>query len=152
MTTVAARFASKVDRSGGDDACWPWLSWVDDHGYGRFTLNYRSQHAHRIALVLDGRDPGSGYACHTCDNKVCVNPRHLYVGTAQTNRRDAVARGRATYNPLRGEASPRARLTTAQVTAIRGAEGISQRQLAVAYGVSQGHISRIRTGRNWSHA
>lgn len=153
---LADRFREKVDRSGGPAACWPWLAYRDTRGYGRIEVGRRSVHAHRVALELAlGVELRSDeYACHHCDNKICVNPAHLYVGTARTNRIDAVTRGQARYNPRRGEAHTQARLTTSQVLELRAryaAGGIRQDELAAEYGVSQGSISRAIRRECWAH-
>jgi len=93
--------------------------------------------------------------CHTCDTPSCVNPFHLFVGTQGQNVRDAVAKGRMPVR--RGDAHPNAKLTDRQAADIReryrrgrGAtrwrRGLSQRELAAAYGVSQMVVSRIVRG------
>jgi hypothetical protein len=128
----------------------------DRRGYGRFSYRGRNDHAHRVALQIDlGIDlRPDQYACHTCDNKICVNPAHLYLGDARTNRVDAVVRGLARYNPLRGDAHMQARLTTSQVIELRAryaAGGIRQDDLAAAFGVSQASISRAIRRECWAH-
>lgn len=153
--TTAERFWAKVDVRTPDE-CWEWTGARDQHGYGRFGLDGRNQRAHQIALSLDGRPLTAGaYACHTCDNKPCVNPRHLYVGDATSNRRDAMEHGQARGFPHPvGDDHPGARLTAAAVSELRAryrAGGITQRLLAAEYGVAQGTISRAITGADWSH-
>lgn len=96
------------------------------------------------------------FVLHTCDNPACVNPDHLYLGTNADNMRDKVERGRSRYPvPARqGERHPLAKLTLAQVTAIRaettGRRG-EQKELASAYGVSRATICNILKGKSWSH-
>lgn len=85
---------------------------------------------------------------HTCDNKRCVNPNHLYLGSQQDNMRDRFARGRA--NIAVGERHGFAKFTEAQVRYIRGSEkGVCE--LARKFGVWHGAISKIRLRKNWKH-
>lgn len=147
------RFDRFVDRSGGPDACWPWLGFRNRKGYGKFDGGPLGQYAPRVALALDGRPVEDGrQACHHCDNPPCVNPRHLYSGTQLDNSRDAVARGRTAHNRLPGELHPNSKLTATAVVAIRTqlAAGATQRQVATAFAVSQSAISSIARGRSWS--
>lgn len=148
------RFWSKVDRSGGPSACHPWTAGRAEDGYGRFSD--RGSHnvlANRVALSLHlGHEP-VGLALHTCDNPPCCNPAHLYDGTHAQNMADARARGRR-----RGSRNGNARLTAAQVAEIRVAacagrykRGLNvQRELALRFGITQGMVSKIARGENWS--
>ena len=92
---TADRFMAKVDVRDPDD-CWLWTGAVSS-GYGTIRGDDgKTKKAHRVALEIAlGRpiDPGK-FVCHTCDNPPCVNPAHLYEGTAQDNSDDAVVRGR----------------------------------------------------------
>lgn len=95
MKSVRERFWSKVDRSGGPDACWPWLAGRGSHGYGAHYLPGRKQVlAHRHALSLVTLPPApNAHALHACDNKWCVNPAHLRWGTHAQNMFEAASRG-----------------------------------------------------------
>lgn len=76
------------------DGCWEWTGATDRDGYGVFNYAGKSHRANRVALLLDGRDPGEKFACHSCDNPRCVRPSHLFIGTNQDNMQDMVAKGR----------------------------------------------------------
>lgn len=75
--------------------CWIWTAPLSTLGYGWFRCNGKRTQAHRFSLeIFKGPIPEGLFALHTCDNRWCVNPDHLYVGTALDNARDMVARGR----------------------------------------------------------
>lgn len=97
MVADIQRFWSRVDQSGGVDACWPWITGRFTNGYGCFRADMRNQRAHRWLLgYLRGKPLGFGeMACHHCDNPPCCNPAHLFVGTAKDNAQDMVAKGRS---------------------------------------------------------
>lgn len=155
---VTDRFWAKVDKSAGRHACWPWTG-AKNQGYGWFRFDGRSQRASRVVWVIErGPIPGSLYVCHVCDNRACVNPEHLFLGTAGDNVRDMVAKGRDVSHVCpdrfcRGEAHGMSKLTASDVLEIReryGLGGISQAMLGREYGVSQSEICLIVNGVKWS--
>jgi hypothetical protein len=149
MTTLSDRFWSKVCKGSPAD-CWEWQASVRGFGYGQFNVAGSSLPAHRVAYELThGSIPKGLVVRHQCDNPRCCNPAHLEPGTKLDNAQDAVKRGR--LRPPRGVAHHRAKLTQAQVDAIR-TSAESNRALSEIYGMSDGQISRIRTGKSWSPA
>lgn len=93
------RFWEKVDKSGGDDACWLWGKQVNHNGYGIFHESKKLIGAHRWILgflrgsPLRWDDELKETANHKCNNPPCVNPVHLYIGNQKQNVADAVERG-----------------------------------------------------------
>src|SRR3990167_4061840 len=101
------RFWSKVDRSGGPDACWPWLKGRMYYGYGLFFIRKGkgkviNKSAHRSAWELThGAIPKGLFVLHSCDNPPCCNPSHLRLGTQADNIKDCIERGRNAPNAIR---------------------------------------------------
>lgn len=88
----AEQFWTRVEKTEG---CWVWKASTGSSGYGQFTLNGRRVNAHRVAWILaNGPIPNGDFVCHHCDNRRCVNPKHLFLGDARANIRDMWSKGR----------------------------------------------------------
>jgi hypothetical protein len=89
-------FWARVHKAGADD-CWNWSGGRSSDGYGVHKIRrYYRTAAHRIAYALANQEePGDFHVCHRCDNPVCCNPAHLFLGTAADNAQDKVQKGRA---------------------------------------------------------
>lgn len=131
-----------------ETGCWNWTAGKFPDGYGQFVEVKRSRGAHRVSYELHrGHIPKGMLVCHRCDNRGCINPDHLFLGTNSENMADMTAKSRQ----ARGSSNGRAKLTEADVLAIKSAVGITQQELARQYGVGQILISRIRRGKLWAH-
>lgn len=151
-TSTLVRFLASVDRSGD---CWAWTGRVDHDGYGVLGVTEKNgrtpdRRAHRIAYKLAfDRDPGKSCVCHRCDNRRCVNPDHLFLGTSEENTADRDAKSRQ----ARGERQGLSKLTESTVRDIRAALRRCDRQVDVArrFGVSQSLISAVKLRQVWGH-
>ena len=76
------------------NGCWEFQGNADRDGYRFFQFEGKDWRAHRLSVVFDGRNPTGKQVCHTCDNTSCVNPEHLFIGTAKDNAIDKTIKGR----------------------------------------------------------
>lgn len=144
------RFLAKAQKR--DNGCIEWTASIGPGGYGQFRLARQRKNmlAHRYAWTLaNGPIPDGMFVCHHCDNRLCVNPAHLFLGTPADNSADMVRKKRSKGAPRPGRTNPNARLTEIEVEAIR-ASSASIRALAEAFGVGKSQIHRIRHGLSWS--
>ena len=169
-TADICRLWGKIERRGPDD-CWPYvfareptprpLFWLKS--LGRCVLAYRA-----VWAVEHGEDP-SGLVCHSCDNPICCNPAHLWVGTPKDNSQDCAKKGRQflqrhpdqarwrapgiTVNQAKGSRIAMSKLDERQVAAIKARfrAGGRTNEIARAFGVKSCTITHIRTGRTWRH-
>jgi hypothetical protein len=120
------------------------------NGYGRVTWKNQEQYyAHRLSYELfRGPIPSGCVVCHHCDNRKCVNPDHLFIGTQKDNLADMAAKKRSCL----GEKNGQAKLTEKQACAIRSLAGArTTSELAETYGVSRHLIRKIQIGELWGH-
>jgi hypothetical protein len=151
-----ALFWAKVART--QEGCWVWQGTTSRNGYGLWTTGVRPSRrtvqAHRLSwVIVNGPIPEGMCVCHSCDVPPCVNPEHLWLGTARENARDKVAKGRMRRGDSRGERNGHARLTEEDVRAIRArvAGGETQTALAVEYGVHLITVSQAVRRLTWKH-
>lgn len=142
-------FWERVDKSAGVDGCWLWKGGVSSSGYGQVVLGSKAlgrkwMNTHRFVYeLIYGHIPAGMFVCHHCDVRLCVNPSHLFLGTAADNNADMRAKGRD--RQPKGETHPFARLKDSDVDAIRRlhSEGLTQTAVARRFGIHPATVSRI---------
>lgn len=147
------RFWSKVEVREGDD-CWHWTANKNWRGYGRFWIGRGNFQSHRFSWIIHYGDiPNGFHVLHTCDQRGCCNPRHLFLGTNDDNIRDREAKGRGKVPNHKGKENSLAKLTEVDVIAIRQryAGGETQKAIAREYGIYQSAVSKIVLRYNWKH-
>lgn len=147
------RFWSKVDRLWPDE-CWNWKGSFKENGYPQMGVGSKTngtrtmRMAHRLSwLIKNGELPPGKFVLHECDNKKCVNPNHLYLGTNLDNMRDAAKRNRISH----GVRHTHAKLDPAKVRAIRKLfnSGINCNRIGKIFDVACATIRQVVTGQCW---
>jgi hypothetical protein len=163
--SLKCRILNKIERK--ENGCWDWKGKITNAGYGEITLDRKYLLIHREAYKLfKGDIPNGLNVCHSCDNKKCCNPDHLWVGTQKENINDCVKKDRRTkggwsytreYAPRNtgrpGQKHHANKIRDHDVYEIRELlkQGLNQKQIANRYGVDQSVISKIKNGKAWSH-
>jgi hypothetical protein len=149
------RFTSKFRKT---KTCWIWMHALEGSGYGQIYWEGKVHRVHRLAWELaNGPIPDGLFVCHSCDNRRCVNPAHLFLGTNRDNINDSIAKNRFLRNRKYGEDHSRAKLSNADVAVIRASGdgrkgGIPAYILAEQFSVYAGTINKIRQHRHRKHA
>lgn len=147
--TAAQRFWAKTKRNP-QTGCLEWTAALRGKtGYGAFFADGKQHNAHRFAYELTHGPLAPGlHVCHACDNRKCVEPAHLFAGTRSDNLADAARKGR--LRPRRGENSPLAKFTDAQIASVRArlrrGRGGNTAELAAELGTSTDYINQIARG------
>lgn len=129
--------------------CWIWTAGFYNVGYGQFKEGPKAHGAHRFSYILYcGEIPDGLFVCHKCDNRACVNPDHLFLGTHAENMADMRKKGRGAN--LKGSQVGNAKLTESIVLEILKSD-LPQYVLRKKYGISSAQISRIKNGKRWAH-
>lgn len=138
---VEERFLAKVDKSGAN-GCWNWTAAGRGNGYGTIKIDGKARDAHRVAHEMwIGEIPKGMVVMHKCDNRSCVNPEHLQLGSYRDNHTDAIAKGLITpFKKTRTE--PLTEEEIRQLVAdFKG--GVSRRTLSTKYKVADTSLTRL---------
>lgn len=163
---VLDNFWAKVDKSPHPKGCWVWTASVNIKGYGQTAYRQRMCGAHRMSYVIhNGLIPEGMLICHHCDNRVCVNPTHLFIGTAQDNSTDMKEKGRSALGPKngmiknphkqpRGEVHGNSKFTAGDILEIRrlyASKWGSATQIGLLFGTSKKYVLKVVHRQTWTH-
>ena len=138
-TNTVEKFWKKVNKTEG---CWEWTGKLDE-GYGKFSLQRRVMRTHRFSWELhNGPIPVGIKVCHQCDNRSCVRPDHLFLGTDQDNLGDATSKGRMKKKLFPHEVVEIMKLVSS---------GVPAQEIADRFKISRHGIQSIKYGLAWSH-
>lgn len=141
----------------GENECWPYIGrsfTTNGTGrlkYGQLWFEGKKWRAHRfVASLCVSSLPPSACVCHSCDNPLCMNPAHLFLGSHAENVADKMAKGR--HRSPKGEKNGQSKISDVQAEEVRrlAREGGNQRILAARYGISQALVSMIKNERTRS--
>ena len=161
VMTTEKRFFLKVKKT---KSCWNWTAYKTEKGYGKFGFRGTMARAHRVSWILNyGEIPRALFVLHSCDNRSCVNPKHLFLGTQADNIRDMDAKGRRSRGEkhskyvlekvLKGIDHPRSKLSWEDCEEIkhRHAQGVkSVRAISRDMGISHTLANKAIHGIHWS--
>lgn len=139
------RFWDKVNKT---DSCWLWTaSQVNNYGYIR--IDSIAFLAHRISYKLHYREPGELEVCHECHIKLCVNPKHLFLGTHKENIQHSFDDNKITQ---KGELNANTKLTQEEINEIiklLNEDILTQKQIAIRYNICRDTLWKIKRGTHW---
>jgi hypothetical protein len=159
--TIKSEFWTRVSK---EPSCWRWIGNIISGGYGRMKIDGKHYYAHRTSYEMHIGTIARGLVvCHTCDNRWCVNPAHLWLGTHADNQSDCYRKGRRAKgknngrntkpeSTRRGTSHGRSKLTEADVRKIRKLAGtMSQQKIGDLIGTPQTNVSLILRRKAWAH-
>lgn len=166
-----SRFWSMVDKNGPEPEnaqelgrCWIWIGKSINRGYGAMYVSERNIGSHRVSYLINyGVDPLKLCVCHRCDNRMCVNPEHLFLGTTQENTADRHRKGRSASGAGNGRVlhpdsypvgteHKMSKVNDDIIRTIRDHQGkLTSRQTAAIFGLEKTQVLRIWRRKCWKH-
>lgn len=135
--------------------CWFWIGSLTASGsYGQISVNGVPKRAHRVSFEVYKHNISNGLlVLHHCDNSMCINPDHLFLGTYADNTRDMIKKGRAKLSPAYGKNNPRNKFTENDILNIRNRRenGESLYVMATEYNTSISTLSYIVKRKTWTN-
>jgi Mor family transcriptional regulator len=164
QNTTEERFWSYVNKNGPmpdltkkcEGACWTWCGTLHPTGYGEFSVNNKSTKPHRFSYQMEHKlesIPSDMHVCHKCDNRSCVNPSHLFLGTAFDNIHDMMSKGRMKHGTFIGTENSRSKINNeiAMKIFLDCNSGMTTKSISKKYKVGRGTVQSIKEGRTWTH-
>jgi hypothetical protein len=166
MTDPKSYLLSRIDVNE-KTGCWDWKAYKDKYGYGVWCTGSHQSNTrryiktHRLSYeIFKGSIPDGKLVCHTCDNRSCVNPDHLFCGDWNDNVQDMVSKGRnkIIINPMKGSKNGKSKLSENDINFIRSNHfsvnkitGLTTSKMACLFDVDRTTIQRIMARRGWRH-
>jgi predicted transcriptional regulator len=144
-----AKFNKKISKT---DTCWLWKGYIDNLGYGRIHIYGKTEKAHRASFIFFKKKKIDGLCVlHKCDNRSCVNPKHLFLGTQLDNIKDMVNKKR--NNTAKGEANYSATINSNDAIKIKTLlkSGMSCTEIAKFLNVKRSTVYLIKYNKSWNH-
>ncbi len=145
---------NKINKKS-DEECWEWKGATTKGGYGSMKLYNKTKYVHRVVYEITyGKFSNDLDVLHKCDNPLCCNPEHLFLGTQQDNVRDMDVKGRRGKTDQKGELNNASKLTKTDIEKIRELNysgSYSQREIGEIFGVGQQCICLIVNHKTWKH-
>lgn len=144
-----SKFRSRLPARISAVECIEWLPVTN--GYAQFRAQHKTYRAHRVSYALfNGPVPANTLVCHSCDNRCCVNPKHLWLGTHKDNIQDCVAKGRFQGGSRCGDARNK-KYPDELILKIQSGE-VRRREALTVHGMSSSYFHRVRNGAQRSSA
>lgn len=152
---ASARTRLYANRIIAPSGCWEWTGYANPKThYGQIQFHSRPNTVHRVSWIVHfGTIPDKLCVLHSCDNRLCFNPTHLFLGTHKRNSDDKIIKGRMRHGHRCGEANPGAKLTweKAEEIKLRCNAGESTFKIAAELGVNQALVWRVWRGKSWRY-
>jgi hypothetical protein len=130
--------------------CWEWQKNIQQNGYGHMKHSGKAKGVHRISYEMHkGKIPEGAYVLHVCDVRCCVNPKHLFLGTAMDNALDKKGKNRHAHGTMVNTS----KLTELQVLEMYALfdSGVGSPTVGRKYGIATSMAWNIKTGKSWAH-
>lgn len=153
--SLLEKFNAHLPNVLDQNQCWEWSGAIDTYGYGVFYFKGKIHKSHRLMYEIHYAEPLNNLHClHTCDNRKCVNPLHLFSGTNSDNVKDKIKKGRCYTGNQKGEQNGASKLKNSNVIKIRNlykTGNYTITKLSEIYNVHRSTISYIVNNKTYTH-